>query len=63
MSVSLTLTVRDPATDPTASYALEPSFVRGLTDRVVATSGASVPTYCPFNGQPLGIIPQSSPPT
>ena len=53
--------VRDPATDPTASYALEPGYVRGLTDRVLATSGESVPTYCPFNGQPLGAVPQSSP--
>jgi acyl-CoA reductase-like NAD-dependent aldehyde dehydrogenase len=52
--------LRDPATDPTASYALEPSVVRALTDRVVATSGEAVPTYCPFNGQPLGSIPQST---
>ena len=28
--------VRDPQHDPTASYALDPGFVRGLTDRVVA---------------------------
>ena len=52
--------LRDPLSDPTASYALEPSFVRALTDRLVATSGDSVPTYCPFNGQPIGSIPQSS---
>jgi acyl-CoA reductase-like NAD-dependent aldehyde dehydrogenase len=52
--------LRDPSTDPSASYALEPSFVRRLTDRVVATSGESVPTYCPFNGQPIGTIPQST---
>ena len=51
--------VRDPSSDPTASYALEPAFVRTLTDQVLATSGTSVPTYCPFNGQPLGSIPQS----
>src|SRR4051794_8941095 len=52
--------LRDPSTDPSASYALEPSFVRRLTDRLIATSGESVPTYCPFNGQPIGMIPQST---
>ena len=52
--------LRDPSADPTATYALEPAFVRSLTDRVVATTGQSVPTYCPFNGQPIGTIPQSS---
>jgi len=51
---------RDPASDPTASYALEPAFVRSLTDRLLATSGSSVSTYCPFNGQPLGEVPQST---
>jgi succinate-semialdehyde dehydrogenase/glutarate-semialdehyde dehydrogenase len=52
--------LRDPSSDPTASYALEPSVVSGLTDRLLATTGTSVPTYCPFNGQPIGTIPQSS---
>jgi succinate-semialdehyde dehydrogenase/glutarate-semialdehyde dehydrogenase len=52
--------LRDPSSDPTASYALEPAFVRTLTDQLLATSGKSVPTYCPFNGQPLGSIPQST---
>ena len=52
--------VRDPGSDPTASYALEPAVVRGLTDRVLSTSGESVPTYSPFNGQPIGMVPQSS---
>ncbi len=52
--------LKDPSSDPTASYALEPSFVRGLTDRLLATSGETVPTYCPFNGQPIGAIPQST---
>ena len=60
MSVQPDPTLKDPSTDPTASYALEPAFVRGLTDRVLATSGTGIPTYCPFNGQPLGTIPQSS---
>ncbi|MGN6575822.1 MAG: succinic semialdehyde dehydrogenase [Nocardioides sp.] len=52
--------VRDPGHDLTASYALEPSYVRALTDHVLATSGESVTAYCPFNGQPLGAIPQST---
>ncbi len=50
----------DPEHDPTASYALDPGYVRSLTDRVVAGSGESVTTFCPFNGQPLAVIPQSS---
>jgi acyl-CoA reductase-like NAD-dependent aldehyde dehydrogenase len=60
MSVQPDPTVKDPATDPTASYALEPSFVRSLTDRLVATSGETRATYSPFNGQPIGSIPQST---
>ncbi len=50
----------DPEHDPTASYALEPAYVRSLTSRVLARSGDSVTTVCPFNGQPLAVIPQSS---
>jgi succinate-semialdehyde dehydrogenase / glutarate-semialdehyde dehydrogenase len=50
----------DPEHDPTASYALDPSYVRSLTSRIVATSGESVTVGCPFNGQPLAVIPQSS---
>ena len=53
--------IKDPATDLTASYALEPSYVRPLLARVVASSNETVPTYCPFNGQPLAMIPQSTP--
>lgn len=49
----------DPEHDPTASYALEPAYVRALTDRVVSTTGRTAPTYCPFNGAPLATIPQS----
>src|SRR4029079_7859505 len=52
--------LRDPTDDPTASYALEPAFVRGLTDRVVATTGESVLPHCPSTGQPFGMVPQSS---
>ncbi len=51
----------DPELDPTASYALDPSYVRSLTARILASSGESVSTTCPFNGQPLATIPQSSP--
>ena len=50
---------RDPEHDPTASYALDPAYVRALTARVVSTTGESVPTSCPFSGQPLAMIPQS----
>ncbi len=50
----------DPEHDPTASYALEPAQVRTLTERVVSSTGRSEPTYCPFTGQPLAMIPQSS---
>ncbi len=53
--------IRDPSLDPTASWALEPSLVRRLTGRVVATSGRTVTTSCPWNGQPLGAVPQSTP--
>ncbi|MGH3509753.1 MAG: succinic semialdehyde dehydrogenase [Nocardioidaceae bacterium] len=51
----------DPGLDPTASYALDPAVVRRLTARVLAADGRTVTTYCPFNGQPLGAIPQSTP--
>src|SRR5512144_374385 len=50
----------DPEHDPTASYALDPAYVRSLTSRVLSTTGESVVTTCPFNGQPLATIPQSS---
>ena len=52
--------LRDPLTDATATYALEPSVVRRLTDRLLATAGTSVTTYCPFDGRPIGSIPQST---
>src|SRR5512144_1450533 len=50
----------DPEHDPTASYALDPAYVRALTSRVLATTAESVVTTCPFNGQPLATIPQAS---
>jgi succinate-semialdehyde dehydrogenase/glutarate-semialdehyde dehydrogenase len=46
--------------DLRAPSLLGPGYVRALTGRVVSSSGESVPTYCPFNGQPLATIPQSS---
>ena len=50
----------DPEHDPTASYGLEPGYVRRLTDRIVSTSGRTAPTYSPLSGQPLAHVPQSS---
>ena len=50
----------DPEHDLTASYALEPSYARRLTDRIVATTGRTVATYSPVTGQPLAMVPQSS---
>ncbi len=55
-----TAEVRDPGLDLTASYALDPAYVRALTEPVVSTTGESRPTYSPLNGQPLGVVPQSS---
>ncbi|MGN6129177.1 MAG: succinic semialdehyde dehydrogenase [Nocardioidaceae bacterium] len=55
-----TAEVRDPALDLSASYALEPGYVRGLTDRILATTGETVPIHTPLTRQPLGVVPQSS---
>ena len=55
-----TLAPADPEHEPTASYALDPAYVRALTGRVSSTTGKSAPTYSPFNGRPLAMIPQSS---
>ena len=51
----------DPEHDPTASYALEPDYVAGLTRRLISTTGRTVPHTSPLGGQPLAHIPQSSP--
>ncbi len=53
--------LRDPQHDPSASYALDPAYVRSLTSRVLATGDGSVATFSPLNGQPLGSVPQSTP--
>ena len=50
----------DPEHDPRASYALEPEYVEGLTSRLTATSGRTVPVETPLTGAPLAHIPQSS---
>src|SRR3954471_22658767 len=50
----------DPEHDPTASYALDPAYVRSLTVRVISTTGPAVPAYTPTTGQPLAMVPQSS---
>ncbi len=50
----------DPEHDPTASYALEPDYVAGLTARVVAGTGETVLVETPLTGAPLAHVPQSS---
>lgn len=52
---------RDPEHDPRASYALEPEYVAGLTQRLVATSGRTAPLNSPIDGAPLAFVPQSTP--
>ena len=49
----------DPEHDPTATYALDPAYVRSLTRRVISSTDASVPVYSPITGQPVAMIPQS----
>lgn len=51
----------DPEHDPRASYALEPDYVTGLTSRIVTSTGAVTALASPLNGQPLAVIPQTSP--
>jgi succinate-semialdehyde dehydrogenase/glutarate-semialdehyde dehydrogenase len=50
----------DPEHDPTASYALDRGYVRGLTQGLVASSGLTVELRSPIGDQPLAHIPQSS---
>ena len=44
----------DPEHVLAATYALDQSYVRGLTDQLVATSGTSSRLLAPATGQPLG---------
>ena len=54
--------VVDPETDPRATYALDPSRVRRLTSRVVASGdGGTVTTETPLTGAPLAVLPVSTP--
>jgi len=50
----------DPEHDPRATYVLEPSHVTRLTDRVLATTGRTLPLTSPLDGAPLAHMPQSS---
>jgi succinate-semialdehyde dehydrogenase/glutarate-semialdehyde dehydrogenase len=58
-----------PAVDPgaaeaaglSASYVLDRAYVRSLTERVVASGALEVTTRCPFNDQPLAVVPRSRP--
>ncbi len=52
---------RDPEFDVSATYALDQSYVRQLTNRLVATSGEFTTDYAPATGQPLGVVPKSTP--
>lgn len=56
------LTPADPEHDSTATYALEPAFVRNLARVVVSTSGEQATTYAPFTGQPIAALPLSTVP-
>ncbi|MCD6638459.1 MAG: succinate-semialdehyde dehydrogenase (NADP(+)), partial [Nocardioides sp.] len=51
----------DPEHDPSATYALDPGYVRRLTDRLVATSGRTLTQVSPLDGAPLAQVPQSTP--
>jgi len=50
----------DPEHDPRAAYLLEPSHVARLTDRILSTTGRTLPLTSPLDGAPLANIPQSS---
>lgn len=50
----------DPEHDPTASYALDRTYVDTLTRRVVSTTGETNLVVSPLHGRPLAYIPQSS---
>lgn len=51
----------DPEHDPGATYALDQSYVRSLTARLVATSGEATLVKAPATGQPLAQVPKSTP--
>lgn len=50
--------IADPETDPRATWALDPSRVRGLTARAVASGGGGeLATSTPMTGAPLAVLP------
>jgi succinate-semialdehyde dehydrogenase/glutarate-semialdehyde dehydrogenase len=51
----------DPEHDPHATYAVDPRLVRRLAASLVATSGESQTTRAPFTGQPVAVVPLSTP--
>ncbi len=51
----------DPEHHPHATYALDQAMVRGLTARLAASSGTTTTLDSPATGQPLGVIPISTP--
>jgi succinate-semialdehyde dehydrogenase / glutarate-semialdehyde dehydrogenase len=46
--------------EPRPTYALEPSYVAGLTRLIRASGNSGLPVYSPLSAQPIGDIPQSS---
>ena len=50
----------DPEHDPTATYALDRTYVRSLASRIVSTTDRTVEVRSPIGDQPLAHIPQSS---
>lgn len=51
----------ESAPDLPVTYAIDQNYVRRLTSRLTATSGETKTVYAPATGQPLGIVPKSSP--
>jgi succinate-semialdehyde dehydrogenase/glutarate-semialdehyde dehydrogenase len=51
----------DPEHDPHATFAVDPALARRLAARVVATSGRTQTTWAPFTGQPVAVLPLSTP--
>ncbi len=51
----------DPEHDLSATYALDQSYVRSLTARLVASSGETTMVHAPATGQPLAQVPKSTP--
>ena len=59
--LSVADTVADPGLDPTATYAVDPALVRGLTARVVCAARPELATtHTPMTGAPLASLPMST---